>query len=69
MLKTLRATAVSKGDGVIFAQVGNQGIGRNHQDLTGDARITRLGASQSAPWALLGGTQGPLKYMRGVNGR
>ena len=30
ILKTLRATAVSKGDGMMFEKGGNQGIGRNH---------------------------------------
>ena len=65
ILKTLRVTAVFTGDGVIFEQGGNQGIGRNHQDPTGNARFTRLGGSQSAPWALLGSTQGPLKYRGG----
>ena len=45
ILKSLRATAVSKGDGVIFEQGGKQGMGRNHQDPTGNARFTRLGGS------------------------
>ena len=65
ILKTLRVTDVSTGDGVIFEQGGNQGIGRNHQDPTGNARFTRLGGSQSASWALLGGPRGPLKYRGG----
>ena len=34
ILKTLRVTAVSKGDGMMFEQGGYQGIGRNHKDLT-----------------------------------
>ena len=54
ILKTLRVTAVSKGGGVIFELDGNQGIGRNHQDPTGDARNTRLGGSQSVSWGVLG---------------
>ena len=65
MLKTLRVTAVSKGGGVIFELDGNQGIGRNHQDPSGNARFTRLGGSQRASWELLGGPQGPLKYRGG----
>ena len=65
VLKTLRATAVSTGDGAIFEQGGNQGNDRNHQDPTGHASFTHLGGSQSAPWALLGGPQGPLKYRGG----
>ena len=65
VLQTLRVTAVSTGDGVMFEQGGNQGIGRNHQDPSGNARFTHLGGSQSAPWAHLGGPQGPLKYRGG----
>ena len=65
ILKTLRVTAVSTGDGVIFEQDGNQGIGRNHHNPSGHARFTRLGGSQSAFWALLGGPQGPLKNSGG----
>ena len=57
VLKTLRVTAISTGDGVMFEQGGNQGTDRNHQDPTANASFTHLGASQSAPWALLGGSQ------------
>ena len=57
-LKTLRVTAVSEGDGIIPEQGGKQGIGRNRQDPTGNARFTRLGGSQShvlgAPWVSSG---------------
>ena len=65
ILKTLCVTAVSKEDGVIFEQVGNHGIGRNHQDPIGNASFTRLGASQRASWGFLGGLQRPLKYRGG----
>ena len=62
ILKTLRVTAVSKGAGMIFEQGGNQGIGSNHQDPSGNPRFTRLGGSQRTLWGLLGGPQGPLRY-------
>ena len=65
ILKTLRVTAVSTGDGVIFEQGGSQGIGRNHQDPPGSARFTRLGGSQRASCGFLGGPQGRLKYSGG----
>ena len=55
ILKTLRVTDVSTGDGVIFEQGGNQGIGRKHQDPSGSARFAHLGASQRASWGVLGG--------------
>ena len=48
ILKTLRVTVVSKGDGMMFEQGGNQGIGRNHQDPTGNKRFRRYGGPQSA---------------------
>ena len=32
IVKTPHVTAVSKGDGMMLEQVGNKGIGRNHQD-------------------------------------
>ena len=67
--KTLRVIAVSAGDAVIFEQGGNQGIGKNHQDPTGNASFTSPGGSQRASGGLLGGPQGPLKHMRGVNCR
>ena len=54
ILKTLRLTSVSNGDGVIFEQGGNQGIGRNHQEPPGNAKFTPLGGSQCASWGPLG---------------
>ena len=55
VLKTLRVTTVSTGDGVIFEKGGNQGIGRNHQDPFGNARLLRLGPFQRAAWAFFVG--------------
>ena len=53
-LKTLRVTAVSTGDGVIIEKGGNQGIGRNHQDPTGNARFTRSKSLKARPGHFLG---------------
>ena len=65
MYGQLRVTAISTGDGVIFEVGGNQGIGRNHQGPSGNARFTRLGGSQRASWGLLAGPQGPLNEIQG----
>ena len=65
VLKTLRVTAVSKGDGMMFEQGGNQGIGRNHQNPSGNAGFTRLAGSQRASWGLTGDPQRRLKYSGG----
>ena len=65
ILKTLRVTAVSKGDGMIFEQGGNQGIGRNQQDPSGNVRFTRLGESQRASWGLRRAPQALVKCSGG----
>ena len=52
--KTLRVTAVSTGDGVIFEQGGNQGIGRNHQDPFGNNGFAALEVLQERPGRPLG---------------
>ena len=67
ILKTLRVTAVSKGDGMMFEQGGNQGIGRNHQDLSGNARFTRLGGFQRPSWWAPWGSSGTSEIHGGVN--
>ena len=64
-MKTLRVTAVSKGDGIICEQGGNQGIGRNHQDPSGNAGLTPPGGSQRASWGILVGSSGTSEIQGG----
>ena len=55
ILKTLRVTALSKGDGVIFDQGGNQGISRNHQDRQEMQDLHASEGPKARPGRFLGG--------------